>query len=91
MYSPQTNDCIVNYLSCDENGFLFLKETNAIDTQVQIQMYVIIIPNCDWYMYSKSGSTLVFVRRGNQDIIEFDCFLNILYSLCLGTQIFSHS
>ncbi|CAG9760104.1 unnamed protein product [Ceutorhynchus assimilis] len=62
IYDEEEKIFNVNYLTIGENGAQ-LKRSNQIYTQVQIQMYVTNIPNCDLYIYSSKGSALVKVPR----------------------------
>ncbi|CAG9762710.1 unnamed protein product [Ceutorhynchus assimilis] len=78
IYDEEEKIFNVNYLTIDENGAQ-LKRSNQIYTQVQIQMYLTNISNCDLYIYSNKGSALVKVPRNEMFLRDVIIKLEAFY------------
>lgn len=78
IFNKDYNKVNVNYLEVDENGYLQLKVSSYIYTQIQVQMYVTGMCFCDLYVYSNIKSELITVRRDEsflkETIIKLESF-----------------
>lgn len=65
----ETEKCFVPYLEY-VSGKLSLKKRHTYYTQVQVQMYILNVKECMFYIYSRVQSACVNVRRSDEFLSE---------------------